>query len=40
MSYAERLAKQLEQAPQKEVYNSFKKTYDWSREANQKRAVR
>ena len=40
MSYAERLAQQLAQAPQREVINTCKKQYDWSREANQKRAVR
>lgn len=40
MSFAERLAKQLEQAPQKEVHNSLKKQYDWSKEASQKRPIR
>lgn len=40
MTFNERLAKQLEQAPQKEVINTLKKPYDWSVEASQKRPIR
>lgn len=44
MSYAEKLAKQLEQAPSRE--QSFmsklyeRESYNWKREANEKRSIR
>ena len=41
MTYAQRLAKQLEQAPSRTVYNAQQKpVIDWQREANSKRGIR
>jgi hypothetical protein len=41
MSYTERLAQQLAQAPARETFNSQQKpAYDWAKEAGQKRSVR
>ena len=41
MSYAERLAKHLEQSPARIVYNAQQKpAYDWKGEASQKRSIR
>lgn len=38
--FAQRLAQQLNGKPGQEVYNSMRQQYDWSRESNQKRAIR
>lgn len=41
MSYAERLAAELNKAPARETLNTMPKAaYDWAREAGQKRAIR
>lgn len=40
MSFQERLAKQLEQAPQRVTFNAQKKQYEWSREASSLRPIR
>lgn len=40
MSYAERLAQALNNAPQKELFNANKKTYSWEKESKQKRSIR
>lgn len=40
MTYAQRLAQQLEKAPSRVVYNAQKKAYDWNREASSLRPVR
>ncbi len=45
MSFTERLAKQLEQAPQRVLVNlttpnAQKKQYEWHKESNQKRSIR
>lgn len=40
MTFTERLQQSLDKAASKEVYNSFKKEYEWKSEANQKRSVR
>lgn len=47
MTFSERLAKQLEQAPARTAFNSAttfnaqqKPAYDWHREASQKRSIR
>ena len=40
MSFTERLAKALEQAPARTVYNAQQKQYNWQAEASQKRSIR
>ncbi len=47
MSFSERLAQQLAQAPTRTVFNNattynaqHKPTYDWQREASTKRSIR
>ncbi len=40
ISFADRLDKQLEQAPQRVTFNAQKKQYDWQAEGNQKRSIR
>jgi len=40
MSFADRLAKQLEQAPARTTFNAQKKPYSWETESKQKRSVR
>ncbi len=45
MSFADRLAKQLEQSPQRVLVNrttpnAQKKQYNWQAEGNQKRSIR
>ncbi len=40
MSFTERLAKQLQQAPQRVTFNAQKKQYNWQAEGNQKRSIR
>lgn len=40
MSFTERLAKQLEQAPQRVTFNAQKKQYSWETESKQKRSIR
>lgn len=40
MSFAERLALQVEQADSRVTMNAMHKPYEWEREANQKRFIR
>lgn len=41
MTFSERLAKQLEKAPARTVFNAQQKpAYDWKREASSKRNIR
>jgi len=40
MTFSERLAKQLEQAPSRVIQDLPKKAYNWECEANQKRSIR